>query len=409
MSQREDLGGRYLRTLGLRPVQGPEELAGLLEPVMGRAACKTLLEALERRRTEPATGRRSEQETADFYQIKNENPQASLILTAAHDWELLRQTCNWAAAHREAFGGRILDVGCDCGLLSCFLAQLLPQARITSIDRCANAIAAAQALARRLGLTNITFRHSGLEELEPDEGYDTAFSSRTVQENYEPMTENARFLPLTQQGRVCARSFDRYARLLTGVVRPGGTVVTVERLERDRVFLGYCLALNRWGIDLVPDSHQELLCQEGSRTATLQAFYGVKEGQTGAVDAEDFFIAGFQDKLTWQPEHLDTEGELILELCAQELLRGHLLHTPQGVRVGKLAVYTSRADGDELFYYQGIVGQPVRLHRISRTELDEVMALLEADLAALTGSGLSAVPLERRDGQEEAAYPGKNN
>lgn len=402
MSPSKDWGGQYLRSLGLRPARDTEELLRQLEPVMGSGQRSQLLSALEQRRTGQASGR---QETESFYQIKNRNPQASLILSAAHDWELLRQTCNWAAEHRDAFGATILDVGCDCGLLSCFLAQLLPHAHITSIDRSANAITAARTLAERQRLTNITFRHGALEDLPPEERYDTVFSSRTVQENYDPMTENARFLLLTQQGRICARAFERYARLLTGAVRPGGTLVTVERLERDRVFLGYCLALNRCGVDLIPESHRELLCREGERTAVLQAFYGVKEGQTDAVAAEDFFIAGFQDKLTWQPEHLDTEGELILELCAQELIRGHLLHTQQGVRVGKLAVYTSRADAGELLYYQGVVGQPVRLHRVSREALEDVLALQAADLSTLTGSGLSASPLRFCDGAEYPLTP----
>ena len=123
----------------------------------------------------------------------------------------------------------------------------------------ANGIHAAQQLAERLGLTNITFLHTDLETLPPME-FDTVFSSRTVQENYDPLLENARFLPLTHQGRICAQVFQRYTSLLCQFVKPGGTFVTVERMERDRVFLGYCLALHSQGLDLVPESHQELHC-----------------------------------------------------------------------------------------------------------------------------------------------------
>ena len=97
---------------------------------------------------------------------------------------------------------------------------------------------------------------------------------------------------------------------------------------------------------------------------------------------------------------MDVEGELILELCAQELIRGHFLHNPQGARVGKLAIYTSKFDPEELFYYQGILGQPVQVHRLSRGELAEVIALLEADLATLTADTLSAHPFAFQDGVE---------
>jgi protein-L-isoaspartate O-methyltransferase len=404
MNPTKDYGGQYLDSLGLHPVRDTAELARQLEQAVGRERGQLLLRTLEDRQARQRSGTLSRRETAEFYQLKNRSPQAGIILSAAHDWELLRRTCNWVAEHREAFGEAVLDVGCDCGLLSCFLAQLIPSVQITSIDRSGNAIAAARGLARQLGLSNITFRHGDLETL-PQAEYDTVFSSRTVQENYDPLEENARFLLLTRQGRICAQVFRRYTGLLTGFIRPGGSLVTVERMERDRVFLGYCLALNGWGMDLIPESHQELLCREGERTTALQAFCAVKEGRTDAVAAEDFFISGFQDRLTWQPEHLDTEGELILELCAQELLWGVFLHTAKGARVGKLAVYTSKYDPEELFYYQGIIGQSVRVHRCSREALKDVMALLEADLVTLTGSGLSAHPFRFQAGEEQLTAP----
>lgn len=394
-------GDRYLRSLGLRPAQDSDALAAQLRQAVGDAQAEAALSALYTRRAqqETATSGLDRQETAAFYDLKNQHPQASLILSAAHDWDLLCQTCQWVTQHPDAFGATILDVGCDCGLLSCFLAQTFPHSRITSIDRSANGIHAAQQLAERLGLTNITFLHADLETLPPME-FDTVFSSRTVQENYDPLLENARFLQLTHQGRICAQVFQRYTGLLCQFVKSGGTFVTIERMERDRVFLGYCLALHSQGLDLIPESHQELHCQEGDHTTVLQAFCGIKEGRTTTTDAEDFFIATFQDALTWQPRHLDVEGELILELCAEELIRGHFLHNPQGARVGKLAIYTSKFDPEELFYYQGILGQPVQVHRLSRGELSDVLALLETDLATLTASTLSAHPFSFQDGVE---------
>lgn len=81
------------------------------------------------------------------------------------------------------------------------------------------------------------------------------------------------------------------------------------------------------------------------------------------------------------------------------------LHTAKGARVGKLAVYTSKYDPEELFYYQGIIGQSVRVHRCSREALKDVMALLEADLVTLTGSGLSAHPFRFQAGEEQLTAP----
>lgn len=229
--------------------------------------------------------------------------------------------------------------------------------------------------------------------------FDTVFSSRTVQENYDPVGErplppphppgthlrpgvpalHQPFVPVRQTRRhLCHRRADGTGSGFSGLL-PGAA---------------------QQGLDLIPESHQELHCQEGDHTTTLQAFCGVKEGRTTPTDAEDFFIATFQDALTWQPRPLGRGRRAVLELCAQKLTVATSSNNPQGARVGKLAIYTSKFDPEELFYYQGILGQPVQVHRLSRGELSDVLALLETDLATLTASTLSAHPFSFQDGVE---------
>ena len=130
-------GDRYLRSLGLRPTQDSDALAAQLRQAVGDAQAEAALSALYTRRTqqETATSGLDRQETAAFYDRKNQHPQASLILSAAHDWDLLCQTCQWVTQHPDAFGATILDVGCDCGLLSCFLAQTFHGSRRESALR----------------------------------------------------------------------------------------------------------------------------------------------------------------------------------------------------------------------------------------------------------------------------------
>ena len=84
-------GDRYLRSLGLRPVQDSDALAAQLRQAVGDAQAEAALSALYTRRTqqETATSGLDRQETAAFYDRKNQHPQASLILSAAHDWDLL--------------------------------------------------------------------------------------------------------------------------------------------------------------------------------------------------------------------------------------------------------------------------------------------------------------------------------
>ena len=108
-------GDRYLRSLGLRPAQDSDTLAAQLRQAVGDAQAEAALSALYARRAqqETATSGLDRQETAAFYDLKNQHPQASLILSAAHDWDLLCQTCQWVTQHPDAFGANYDPWGGD--------------------------------------------------------------------------------------------------------------------------------------------------------------------------------------------------------------------------------------------------------------------------------------------------------
>jgi len=53
--------------------------------------------------------------------------------------------------------GRVLDLGCGFGLFSLYYASVLPEVRLQGLDRNPRRIAMAQAAARRLGLTNVSY------------------------------------------------------------------------------------------------------------------------------------------------------------------------------------------------------------------------------------------------------------
>lgn len=86
------------------PAQDSDALAAQLRQAVGDAQAEAALDALYRRQQQQASGTLDRQETATFYDLKNQHPQASLILSAAHDWDLLCQTCQWVTEHPDAFG-----------------------------------------------------------------------------------------------------------------------------------------------------------------------------------------------------------------------------------------------------------------------------------------------------------------
>ena len=78
--------------------------------------------------------------------------------------------------------GTILDIGCEQGLLTCLIAELWPDARVTGLDRSPEAIACAGQLAEELGTKNLNLAIGDLfaptqVALEPA---DLVFTSRSI-------------------------------------------------------------------------------------------------------------------------------------------------------------------------------------------------------------------------------------
>lgn len=104
-----------------------------------------------------------------LYRAKNANWDLSRDVTSQYAG---RQYANYLSlfvvAKEPPTAKRILDIGCDNGIATCFYASQFPDAEVYGIDRCAEGIACAEHLARILGLKNVAFIHgdafaSGLE------------------------------------------------------------------------------------------------------------------------------------------------------------------------------------------------------------------------------------------------------
>ncbi|MCQ2379869.1 MAG: class I SAM-dependent methyltransferase [Victivallaceae bacterium] len=111
----------------------------------------------------------------DTYKFQHETFQKSIAISLAIDYQFLRNSGDWIETNKNRFGTSVLDVGCSNGVLSCFLAMLLPQSTILAIDRCPEAIENATKLAQKLNLNNISFKVADISEL--NASFDTVFVS----------------------------------------------------------------------------------------------------------------------------------------------------------------------------------------------------------------------------------------
>lgn len=74
---------------------------------------------------------------------------------------------------KEAFlpGQNIVDVGCGGGFPGIPLAIMFPECRFLLVDRIGKKVRVAQEVAQAIGLENVEFRHSGIEEVKSSFDY----------------------------------------------------------------------------------------------------------------------------------------------------------------------------------------------------------------------------------------------
>lgn len=150
---------QFLDAIGITPRRVVDDFETFLVAKYGAAGTAFL--DLSRGRADA-----TEQDTAyarlveQLYQAKNANWELSRDITSQYAG---RQYANYlslfVAVKEPPDATRILDIGCDNGLATCFYASQFPNAEVFGIDRCAEGIACAEHLARILGLKNVTFIH----------------------------------------------------------------------------------------------------------------------------------------------------------------------------------------------------------------------------------------------------------
>ena len=58
-----------------------------------------------------------------FYELKNDTLESSIYISAAFDGGVFRHIGNIVIDRADMFGTEVLDLACDCGIVSCFMAK----------------------------------------------------------------------------------------------------------------------------------------------------------------------------------------------------------------------------------------------------------------------------------------------
>lgn len=341
--QKSDAGLSYLKMTGLRAAKDKGSIQKEFEGTFGKKEGGDFLADFYKL---------AEKGDKNSYEFKNEDYDKCMLLTGCFDADIIRRSGNWIANHKEYFGKKILDVGCDCGVISCFLGVQFPESEIVSIDRSVNGIKIGEKLAKKLGLKNIRFVSAELKDFD-EGGFDTVFSMRTAMEN--GFCKEDRTMEFVDQAEAFGAAFKDYASLLASKVEENGFLVSLENTERDPLLLGWIDALFSGGLKAIKDGYTEFSCRELGNEVPFQTLV-LKKGSEGS--AMDFFTEICEDNGDFSlGDYKGWRSKLVYEFRKGDLIEGYFI-TGTGAEKGSVfSLWTCIDNPDAVVFFQSHEGE----------------------------------------------------
>ena len=275
-----------------------------------------------------------------FYDAKYEEPRAGYAYSGIYDGEFYPVLADWLKKNETKFGSEVLDVGCDCGIITCLMARMFPSSHFTAVDRSRNAIAAAEKLAERLNITNVEFLRKDVRDLKKDQVFDTVCSFRTAQENRKDYLFNI-FAPLPELFQSYQRISAPYAEKLASHVRPNGYLLSVERMNVDPMFYNWLRNLNDNGCVMINSSYEELTCNELDTQSRFLAFASTKANPMDEPTLMKYWLRALDIRTNGVSEYDGYQADLMLDSSKGDLIEGYYIYDPkskENIPVAKCAV-----------------------------------------------------------------------
>lgn len=390
MREKKDIGLSYLRQLDMNPPKESKLLYFQFSSKYGETVGRRMLSDLYRKI-------REFEENADylseFYEMKNESLDKALLFNGGYQADNYRQICNWIVENHDVFGKEILDAGCECGVISCFLAMAFPESHITAVDRSKNAIKAARELAARLDVHNISFINDDIANL-PKRKYDTVFAMRLLQENCRMDNIMSNYQLLKKEAADFAENIHDFAKKLTGFASENGYLVSAERCDVDPVFLGWMQKLNELGCGVVPECYEELTCQEMENQSHIQVLV---TKNSGTVDPEEVYRFWCACQIVYTDHARGSQytgwyADMQLQNFGDKPLDGFLLQDKAGNNLLTYSLWSHKEIPDILFLYQAMGDEHI-LSVFQASAKEDILRQVEAIKQEYVQAGTVAKPL----------------
>ena len=377
MGASRDAGLEYLIEIGFNRIRGRYGLADRLIKAFGKAKAEKMWnywKSLDTRSTE-------------FYEFKNSDPEISRAFIEAYDGDIIRKACNYVFDHKEYFGKTILEVSCDAGYMTGFLAKTFPSSTIIAIDRSKSAIELAKKRTEALGVKNVEFRNCSLMDI--NENHDTVFCMRTIQENYS--YDDAPFFgePIVAQFLCYADLTEDYTAQLIDRIGPSGYLCIFERVGHNPLMCGWLMEFNAQNCGMLPDSYKEYKCEEAEGKNTFQAFICKPGISAGPEEIIALWYKAMQIDYAGRTTLKGWNALVYLHDNAGQLIRGIRVIDREQNQVGRLAVFRDKDDESTIYYLSAANNGEITLLGCAAEIEDDILKHLKATIDINIRSGNS--------------------
>jgi len=228
---------------------------------------------------------------SELFAVKNDSLELSLDAAMLWSGHLYRQQLPLIAdAARRLEPDRIVDVGCEQGLVTCLVAAVARDATVVGIDPCPQAIARAVELAAALEIRNAKFICCDPLIQDPnEESFDLLIESRAMLGEALPACDDpSELLPgETPAAADWSNAANAAAARLAQLLKPNGHALLIERTDSSGV-VRWARALAAAGLT-VTGPHTPLNTQEPGGPATFRVLEAKLDEPGLPLQPQDLF------------------------------------------------------------------------------------------------------------------------
>lgn len=388
----------YVKELEFKPAKNSRQLEKLLRNKLGNQTTEELILFFDERARAQENG--DDTDSNAFYDVKNDNFEKSMAITSIFDGYIIRSFCEWIDNHKNLFEGRILEVGCDNGVISCFLGKLFPDSEILSIDRNKAAIKNAIILKEKLGINNVTFLDVDLAGID-DSAFDTVFSARTMHENFSHFVGTCIDAPLEEHSENCKELVLPYAKQLARCVKDGGNLISIERSGVNPLICGWMEAINECKFNII-DTIEKITCIEAGGEGEFQAMVArkCKTQEDRDVILEKYAEAMFGENVALPAQSYSHEAQAYLYLFKKDLIAGYNGYEGDK-RIARIVLWENKYDETSILAEQYDGNENVLvLTNLNMEQRDEHVEFLEKEISNYRKQGYVFKKITVENGKE---------